>query len=57
VTKKCSRTEDWVSKISLKQYRLERLRRIRDKKRRELERLESEITQLKKQTEESNNDT
>jgi hypothetical protein len=57
VTKKCDRTKDWVSEISLKQYRLERLRRIRDKKRRELERLESEITQLKKQTEESNNDT
>lgn len=57
MTKKCDRTKDWVSEISLKQYKLERLRRIRDKKRRELERLETEITQLENQKEESNNVT
>jgi len=43
-------TVDWVSREQLRAFKLRRLKRIRQKKRRELDRLDDEITELEKLT-------
>lgn len=49
MAKKCDRTTDWIEYRQLQMYRLQKLKQVRDRKRRELDRLDNQISDLKQE--------